>query len=51
MAVTKTLFAVLLASLTLPHIVEPKLVAKYAPAHVAASSWTGAQIRAFDGSV
>ena len=39
------------SSLNLLPVVEPKLVAKYALAHVDASSWTGAQIKAFDGSV
>ena len=50
-AVTKALVAALIASLTLPPVAEPKLVAKYALAHVDATSWAGAQIRAFDGSV
>ena len=50
LALTKALVAAL-ASLTLPSFVKTKLMAKYAPAHVDASSWTGAQIKALAGSV
>ena len=42
---------VALAILNLQSAVESKLLAKYAPAYVDASSWTGEQTRAIDGLV
>ena len=49
-AVTWVLF-VALAILNLQSAVESKLLAKYAPAYVDASSWTGQQISAINGLV